>query len=160
MKLLNTLIVIFTTLLILAASILAQESSEFDYSNAIQKIGEEIFKLKNEFPQLNDFIPNEHVDIENLKISYGYKTHSPTHSGGWTAGVPNPDPEGIWFYIDFHDQNSTRQIHTQPVAIPAHIGNKSISFLILEGTKTKSVRASIWNILKNNGVKIKNLKNE
>jgi hypothetical protein len=128
-------------------------ASDFDYSKTIQKIAEDIYKLKADYPQLKDFSPDKDVEIENLAISYEYKTHQSTRSAGWVAAVPNPDEDGIWFYIDFHDPKSTRQIHTQPVIIPAYIGDKKVSFLILEGKKTKSIEGLIWQILEKNGVK-------
>ncbi len=112
-------------------------------------------KLKADYPQLKDFFPDKNVEIKNLEISYGFKTHPSTRGAGWVAAVPNPDEDGIWFYIDFHDPSSTRQIHTQPVIIPAYIGDKKVSFLILEGKKTKSIEGLIWKILEKNGIKIK-----
>src|SRR3989344_3221744 len=90
-------------------------AEEPNYSEVIKQIGIEISALGKEFPQLKDFSPDKHVQLKDLKICYDYKTHKATHAGGWTAGVPNPDDDGIWFYIDFHDPQSTAQIHTQPV---------------------------------------------
>lgn len=128
------------------------QAADLDYPKIIQKIAEEIGKLKADYPQLKDFSADKNVEIEDLAISYGYRTHPSTSGAGWVAAVPNPDDDGIWFYIDFHDPNSTRQIHTQPVIRPAHIGDKKVSFLILEGKKTKSVGNKIWQILKSNGI--------
>ena len=130
-------------------------AADFDYLKTIQIIAEEIGALKADYPQLKDFSPDKAVEMENLAISYGFKTHPSTRGAGWVAAVPNPDEDGIWFYIDFHDPSSTRQIHTQPVIAPAYIGDKKVTFLILEGKKTKPVEGKIWQILKNNGVETK-----
>jgi len=128
-------------------------ASDSNYLKTIQKIAEEIATLKADYPQLKDFYADKAVEKENLAISYGFKTHQASRGAGWVAAVPNPDEDGIWFYIDFHDPNSTRQIHTQPVIAPAYIGDKKVTFLILEGKKTKPIEGKIWQILKKNGVK-------
>lgn len=124
------------------------------YQEYIKKVSEEISELKDTYPQLKGFSIDKHVDIKNLKIDYSYHTHKPERSGGWTSGVPNPDPDGIWFYVDLHDQDSTAQIHTQPkTGISLRIGDKMVCFLILEGTTTKSVEGKILSILERNGAK-------
>lgn len=130
-------------------------AEEVNYSETLKKIANEISVLKESYPQLADFSPTKNLQTESLTISYEYKTHEPTHRGGWTAGVPNPDPDGLWFYIDLHDPNSLAQIHTQPVVQKGAIGDKEVMFLILEGKKTKHVSEKIWEILKNNGIELK-----
>ncbi len=125
-----------------------------NYHEFIKKTSEEISELKNTYPQLKEFSIHKHADIENLKVDYAYHTHKPEHSGGWTSGVPNPDSDGIWFYIDLHDKDSTAQIHTQPITgISLRVGDKRVCFLILEGTETKSLGDKILSILKANGAK-------
>ncbi len=120
----------------------------------MKKISEEISKLKESYPQLKEFSINKAADLENLKVDYSYHTHKSERSGGWTSGVPNPDPDGIWFYIDLHKKDSTAQIHTQPITgTSLGIGNKIVCFLILEGTATKSVTGEILSILEKNGAK-------
>jgi hypothetical protein len=66
--------------------------------------------------------------------------------------VPNPNDDGVWFYIDFHDPHSTRQIHTQPMIAKYCLGDQRLSFLILEGKKSKPVGGNIWQILQQHGV--------
>lgn len=124
------------------------------YQKFIQKVSKEISELKDTYPQIKEFSIDKHVDIKNLRIDYSYHTHESERSGGWTSGVPNPDPDGIWFYIDLHDQDSTAQIHTQPVTgLSLRVSEKLICFLILEGMTTKSVGSKILSILKRNGAK-------
>jgi len=120
---------------------------------AIAAIGQDVANLKASFPQLSQFSVSEHVQSEHLKISYGYHTHRARHVGGWTSGVPNPDDDGVWFYIDFHDPKSTAQIHTQPEYPDNCFEDKKVSFLILEGKDTKPVSGAIWAILRRHGVK-------
>ena len=124
-----------------------------DYSGTLKDVAREIAALKGHYPQLRDFSVTKNVNVDDLKISYGYHTHKSEGRGGWTAGVPNPDDDGVWFYIDFHDPNSTAQIHTQPMIAPNCIGDKRVSFLILEGTRTKRLDDAIWKILQEHGVK-------
>ncbi len=128
-------------------------AAEQEYREILQAIALDIAGLKAQFPQLKTFSPAACADLERLAISYSYSTHQPQHRAGWTAGVPNPNPDGVWFYIDFHDRNSMAQIHTQPATVPLCHGDKRVSFLILEGKKTKSVGNRIRTILEKNGVK-------
>ena len=120
----------------------------------IKIISEKIASLKEAYPQLKEFSTEKHVDIEHLKIDYDYHTHDPQHSGGWTSGVPNPYPDGIWLYIDLHDDGSTAQIHTQPITERTYtFGEKKIGFLILEGSETKSISDEIISIFEQSGAK-------
>lgn len=119
---------------------------------ALQGIAAGIERLKTRYPQLAAFSCREHCDWDRLTIEYGYRTHAPTHSGGWTAGVPNPDDDGVWFYIDFHDPASQRQIHTQPVVPRFRYRDKRVMFLMLEGSRTHSISGALVQILRDNGV--------
>ncbi|MGC4123258.1 MAG: hypothetical protein QM765_53565 [Myxococcales bacterium] len=119
---------------------------------ALQAIAAGIERLKKDYPQLEEFQAAKQLLPGTLAIDYAYKTHAPEHSGGWTSGVPNPDPDGLWFYVDVHDPDSTRQIHTQPVTAPLCLGKKRVTFLILEGAKTKSAAAAIGAVLQKSGV--------
>ena len=122
------------------------------YQAFINNVAGDIVALKTDYPQLVEFSLKHHVDIENLRISYDYHTHASAHPGGWTSGVPAPDVDGIWFYIDVHDHGSTAQIHTQPITgNTLKIDDKIICFLILEGAETRSVVGEIEAILQRHG---------
>ena len=120
-----------------------------DYAHALQDIARAIAGLKSEYPQLADF---DAASAGAEKITYGYHTHAADRHGGWTAGVPNPDSDGVWFYIDVHAADSTALIHTQPVIAAQCLGDKRVSFLILEGAATRPVGAAIQEILRQHGV--------
>ena len=126
--------------------------SEPDYSAILLKIGTDIEKLKVKFTQLDSFDIKKHISKDKLEITYGYNTHTADKIGGWTSGVPNPNDDGIWFYISIHSPKSTRQIHTQPKIAPMYIGNEVFQFLLLEGAKTKSVNIALWEIFRKYGV--------
>jgi hypothetical protein len=99
---------------------------------------------------------DKHADLERLKIDFSYHTYEPERSGGWTSGVPNPHPDGVWFYIDLHDKDSTVQIHTQPISgTSLTFGNKNICFLILEGSETDSISGEMILIFVRNGAKLR-----
>jgi hypothetical protein len=123
-----------------------------DFEKLITGIAVDIAKLKHRYPQLANFSSKKHTDIKNLSISYDYRTHQPERRPGWVGSVPNPDNDGVWFYIDLHDPSSMAQIHTQPVTLPMCVGEKRVSFLILEGKRTKSLGKDITLILKRHGV--------
>lgn len=131
-----------------------KDSNEQDaghYQGIIKVIAEEIEGLKGEFPQMKEFKASDQADLSGLTVRYGFRTHKPEHRGGWTSGVPNPDEGGIWFHIDLHAPDSMAQIHKQPVMPDLCIGKMKLTFLILEGVKTKKVSGRIWGILQKHG---------
>src|SRR4051812_4843641 len=89
--------------------------ARLDYVENLQEVARDIATLKQQFTQLKEFSPPKHLDPDRLVINYAYRTHKALFSGGWTSAVPNPNEDGVWFYVDFHDPNSRQQIHTQPV---------------------------------------------
>jgi hypothetical protein len=122
-------------------------------ADMLAAIASEIEVLKAEYPQLAEFSAQKNVATAALSISYGYRTHKAEPRGGWTSGVPNPDDDGLWFHLDFHDPASTAQIHTQPMTIREQcFGGMKVGFLILEGSKTVSVNGALWRILRRHGV--------
>jgi hypothetical protein len=123
-----------------------------DYAAILLDVARDLDALKPEFPQLKDYSPADHARADQLEISYSFRTHRPTHRGGWTSGVPNPDPDGVWFHLDFHDPDSQAQIHTQPVVPTGRLGKKVVMLLLLEGSATKPLGGRIWKILEARGV--------
>jgi hypothetical protein len=128
-------------------------AAEINYEKTIKNIAQKIDALKEKFPQLKEFSPSKNTDLEGLRITYDYHTHQAKHRGGWTSGVPNPDGDGIWFYIDLHDPDSKSQIHTQPFVGRMYLGNKIAFLLILEGENTAPLESSLWKILEEVGAK-------
>ena len=146
--------IVFLTLSLLLAAGATGSDDMGNYRKFIWDVSREISSLKDKYPQLQEFTMDENTDSEHLRISYDFRTHRSERSGGWVSGVPNPDPDGIWFYIDLHDPDSTAQLHTQPFTGPQlAFGNKIVSFLILEGAETKSIRDEILSILKRLGAR-------
>ena len=119
----------------------------------ITAIGQDIANLKAQFPQLREFSVSKNVLSERLIITYEYHTHRSHITGGWRAQVPEPDDDGVWFYIDFHDPASGSQIDTQPGDPQDCFEDKKVQFLILQGDKTRRVSGEIWKILEQHGVK-------
>lgn len=122
-------------------------------ADTLASIAADIESLAEAHPQLKEFSRQKNMNAATLSISYAYRTHQARRAGGWTAGVPNPDEDGVWFHIDFHDPASTAQIHTQPMSVaPQCLGSMRVSFLLLEGSKTASVNGPIWQVLRKHGV--------
>src|SRR5215470_6413312 len=122
----------------------------------ISAIGQDIAKLKAKFPQLREFSVSKNVLSERLIINYDYHTHRSQITRGWRAQFPEPDDDGVWLYIDFHDPASPDRIHTRPTW-PGWwsdcFEDKGVLFLMREGDKTSSVLGEIREILKRHGVK-------
>jgi hypothetical protein len=122
----------------------------YDYAAICSGIADDIEPLRARYPQLADYRAASALERE-CTISYGHHTHRATHAGGWTAGVPNPDPGGIWFYISVWDPadpaEASAQINTQPVLPPWWIGQRRVTFLILEGERTQPVANALLAVL-------------
>ena len=129
------------------------QAAEPTYEDALMAIAKDIESLKGEFPQLADFSAAKHYDAQRLVIGYAYKTHRPQGRAGWAGAVPNPDDDGVWFHIDFHDPDSGRQIHTQPDVPVMFYRDKKVMFLMLEGAQTQSLSGPINGILQKRGVR-------
>lgn len=122
-----------------------------DYAAVLSAVAGEIEALGLEFPQLASFRAAGNARPDALTISYAFRTHRPRRRPGWAGGVPNPDDDGIWFHLDFHDPGSQAQIHTQPCVPHLMLGNKIVWLLILEGPRTKSVAGRLREILRRHG---------
>jgi len=123
------------------------------YREAIEAIAAAIERAKSDFPQLARFSAREHCNGPRLVVSYGHSTHRARHRGGWTSGVPNPDDDGVWFHVDFHDPDSQAQIHTQPVVEDLRFRDKKVMVLILEGQHTRRFAPTLRQILLRHGVR-------
>jgi hypothetical protein len=138
--------------LIALSSAMARSASEYDYAATIKAIARDIAGLRPEFPPLRDFSATQNVLFDKLAIDYGYHTHRYAGPGdGWRADVPNPNDDGIWLHIDFHDAASTAPIHTRPMTPTLCCGDKRAAFLLLEGARTKPLRARLSVILEAHG---------
>jgi hypothetical protein len=132
---------------------LRADSSVPDYRKSIQAVARDIEALRHQYPQLIEFSATKSTEPDRLVIEYSYHTHAAVHHGGWTSHVPNPNDDGIWFYIDLHEPDSIAQIDTQPAQplIQNCVGKKRVTFLILEGRSTKPITGRIANILTRHG---------
>jgi hypothetical protein len=151
--------VLFVLLILIASHIGRAASDQPDYAGVFNAIVRDIEAMKGEFPQLREFSAN-HRFIDRLAIEYQFHTHPPEPRGGWTSGVPNPDDDGVWFYLDFHDPQSKAELYEQPdVNTRACFGRMEVFLLMLEGKKTKPLEARLWAVVKrhidqaiNNGI--------
>ncbi|APR79458.1 Hypothetical protein A7982_04805 [Minicystis rosea] len=125
-------------------------------SGLLFAIAHDIARLSRTCPQLASFEVDRHFDPADARIVYDHHTHASTARGGWSSGVPSPDPDGIWLFIDVHDASSPAQIHTQPV-VPRHDlgGGKELMMLILEGTNVTPCAAQIRAIIERHTAEVR-----
>lgn len=148
-------------LLVLAMMSWGASAAPTDYRAIVAAIAADIASLKSAYPQLALFPPaalSQH-DVDDLVIDYEYHTHAPQPVNGrpiagWGGGVPHPDEDGVWFYIHLYDAETAHQIDTQPADVwHLCIGEKRVTFLILEGKSTKPLAARLRDILVGHGAK-------
>src|SRR2546430_2279464 len=104
---------LFIALLAVASLASKAHADAVDYARVMQQITNDIAALRTTYPKLADFDAARAFSAAQLTLTYDFHTHAPEARGGWTSGVPNPDADGLWFYIDLHDADSTAEIHTQ-----------------------------------------------
>jgi hypothetical protein len=119
--------------------------------DVIAAIAADLARLGPSCPRLAAFDPATAVDATGLVISYTFHTHEPRRRGGWTAAVPNPDPDGIYLHIDLHDPASMAQIHTQPVVPMRDVLGMKLMMLLLEGEAGPPCGAAIDAVLTRHG---------
>lgn len=99
----------------------------------IAAIAADLAALGTTCPRLAAFDPQTAIGPSGLDLDYTFHTHAPKRRGGWTAAVPNPDPDGIFLHVDLHDPGSTAQIHTQPIVPMRDVAGMKLMMLLLEG---------------------------
>ena len=128
-----------------------------NYKQICENIAKDIELLKKHYPQLKEFIILKNLNKDACKIEYEYNCHLSEGRVGWISQVPNPNPDGLWFYISLWDENdpieSFSQINTQPLMPLWYINKRRVTYLILEGKITKSLDKEILKILKKYGLK-------
>ena len=136
-----------------AATFAGRQEPADPYASTLLAIARSIEALKPEYPQLAEFSASAHGDVDELKITYAYRTEPPARTGGWTSGVPSPTEGGVWFYIDIHDADSAAQIHTQPVVPRYRFREKRVMLLLREGAGTKPLEGALVRVLETHGVR-------
>jgi hypothetical protein len=154
-RLLRIAVVVLVVVVVRApGTTVADKGTELDaYTSALRGIARSIESLKADYPQLVEFSASAHSDVEELRITYAYRTESPRPTGGWTSGVPSPVERGVWFLIDFHDAESKAELHTQPVVPRYRLGEKRVMLLLREGPNTKPLHGALVRILLDHGVR-------
>jgi hypothetical protein len=74
-----------------------------DPASVLRAVATDIEALGARHAQLAAFRAADHLDLAQARIDYAWHTHAAARTGGWTSGVPAPDADGIWLYIDVHD---------------------------------------------------------
>ncbi|MCA9662303.1 MAG: hypothetical protein KC486_28445 [Myxococcales bacterium] len=135
----------------------ATADAPVDAAATCRAIAADLEELGRDYPQLRRFRADKQLREGGCPIDYEHNCHPPERTGGWTAGVPNPDPDGIWFYIDLWDPNdpaaASSQINTQPVTPPWMIGERRVTFLVLEGDAVTPASAAILEVLERHGMR-------
>jgi hypothetical protein len=127
-----------------------------DYAATCKAIAKEIAALGRDYPQLRSFDARK---VEDCRIDHEHRCGPPQGRGGWTAGVPKPEPDGIWLHIRLWDPNdaaeATAQINTQPVMPSWWIGERRVTFLLREGEATTSCAEAVMAVLERHGLVVK-----
>lgn len=112
--------------------------------DVLEALVRDIEALRARCPQLAAFDAKRDLHAEERVISYDFHTHAAARRGGWRSGVPEPDRDGVWLYIDIHRADSTAQIHTQPFGLPSwDVAGDRLLFIMFEGEKTHACYAEV-----------------
>ena len=117
-------------------------------------IAADLETLRPQFPALVEYRADT-AQQRPCWISYGWHTHRSTSTGGWTAGVPNPDRDGVWFYIGIYDPKgpeASAQINTQPMTPNWWIGDRKVMYLVLAGDGVHGLEERVMAVLTKHGL--------
>jgi hypothetical protein len=121
-------------------------------------IASDIELLRARFPQLVEYRTAAAMHRDCV-IEYGWHIGRPTgRGGGWTAQVPDPERDGVWFYVGLYDPNGPEandQINSQPI-MPAdwRIGARKVTLLVVEGADTHGIGAAVIEVLRRHGMRL------
>jgi hypothetical protein len=126
-----------------------------DPQEVCRRIAADIEDLRGRFVQLQDF--RAEGNLQECTIRYEHRCRPPTGRGGWTGAVPDPGPDGVWFYICLWDPNdadaANAQIHTQPALPEWRLGERRVTFLIREGERAPKASGELMRILTKHGMR-------
>jgi hypothetical protein len=124
------------------------------FPQTCNEIARDLETLTRQFPQLVNY---RAADQKDCHVSYEYKTLPPSgRGGGWSAGVPRPEAGGVFLYIGIWDPNAkdNRQLDTQPMTGDWVIGDRRVTFILLEGDTVKSAGTAIRRLLERHGMRL------
>ena len=125
-----------------------------DAAASCEAIATDIEGLRPRFPALVEYRAST-AERRDCYISYGWHTHRGS-GAGWAGSVPNPDRDGVWFYIGIYDPagpDAESQINTQPMTPDRRLGSRKVMFLVLEGEAAPGVGAAILDVLSRHGMR-------
>ncbi|MGC4092756.1 MAG: hypothetical protein QM756_33715 [Polyangiaceae bacterium] len=114
-------------------------------------------RLKPKYSALAEFDASHarrELHADDCIISYGYRTHPSTARGGWARATPEPDPDGVWFYVGAWDPEGPErhsQIDTQAGFSTYRFGRQHLTVLIKDCQK-QPLRGALWKVLRRHGV--------
>jgi hypothetical protein len=117
-------------------------------------IAADLETLRPQFPALVEY-RGDTAQKHACWIEYGWHTHRSTGTGGWTSGVPNPDRDGVWFYIGIYDPNgpeASSQINTQPMTPNWWLGDRKVMVLFLAGDDVHGLGEQVMVVLTKHGL--------
>jgi hypothetical protein len=141
-----------------APSARPRDDAGVDLARLCREVANAIAAVKPRYAQLAAFDPARAVTAAEpaCHIDYTFRCHPARHHGGWSSAVPNPDDDGVWFYLGIWDPDDPSeagsQINTQPVLPNWTIAGRRITFLILNGAHTKPLGPEIEAILRRRGM--------
>ena len=110
--------------------------------------------LRPEFPALVELRASTAMKRDCV-IEYGWHVGAPAGHGGWSAQVPRPERDGVWFYVGLYDPHGAEandQINTQPALPTWWVGTRKVTFLISEGERARGIGDAILEVLRRHGM--------
>lgn len=132
----------------------ASGSSPHDRCVAIAR---DIAALKPVFPALKDFDPAAAVAPGAGELVYEYRCRVSTEAVGWHAGVPQPQPDGVWFLLRLWDPAdpaaADSPLNTQPLQPVRHLAGSRVTFLYRAGQDVAGLEDALLGVLRKHGLR-------
>jgi hypothetical protein len=115
-------------------------------------IGRDIEALAERYPALEKFDAHRHLDLERSSIAYEYRVKRVVVERGIKRElVVQPDPEGLYLFIDFHPDVEANESRAQ--VFRGHYRNRDrrVTYVARPGERTGDLGERLWTIMHHHG---------
>jgi hypothetical protein len=125
-----------------------------EHARALVSIARDIEAQKPNHPALDQFEVDKHLDTEWLRILYERRVQRKVITRGIKReSAVVPDPQGLYLYIDFHENVARNEAHSQVFRGYFQHGDRRVMYVTRVGNETGRLDAELSRIMRKHGVR-------
>jgi hypothetical protein len=125
-----------------------------EHARALIAIAQDIEALKRKHPALDQFEVDKHLDTEWLRILYERRVQRKLIARGIKReSAVVPDPQGLYLYIDFHENVARNEAQSQVFRGYFQHGDRRVMYVTRVGDETGRLEAELSRIMRKHGVR-------